>query len=359
MDLDRYIQRNDATWRRLEKLTQQSRKLSSVELNELIRLYPRVSTDLSHAQTHYADPDLNARLSAIVGNANALIYSAPRRSGSSVGAFFTETFPAAVWTARRFIAVSALCLLLPAIGMGLWLNASGSTLDAAVPPEMQELIAQHEFADYYSSQPAGDFSVQLMLNNIQVAVLAFALGVIPIVGTAWVMISNGVNIGVMAAVMHNAGEGAQFWGLITPHGLLEISSAIIAGAAGLRLSWALIVPGERSRLEAFSREGVRSVVVAGGLACCFIVAALIEAFITPSGLPTFARILIGVSVFGAFVAYIVSFGSAAERRGVTGLADSLTSRTARSLASAHGARPSGPGSQPAGALDHEVRITKL
>lgn len=339
MDLDRYIQRNDATWRQLEDLTNRGRKLNGAQLQELVRLYPRVAADLSHARTRYADPELNARLSAIVGNANNLIYAAPRRSRSTLRNFFSETFPAAVWSSRRFILVAAALLLLPAIGMGFWLEHSGSTLDAAVPPELQKLIAEHEFRDYYSSQAASDFSLQVMLNNIQVALLAFALGVVPLIGSTWILISNGVSIGVMAAVMHRAGEGVQFWALITPHGLLEISSAIIAGGAGLRLSWSLIAPGDRSRLEAFAREGLRSVVVAGGLACCFVIAALIEAFVTPSGLPTAVRITIGVGAFTAFVAYIASFGSAAERRGLTGLALSL--------------------SEPSGALDHEVGVTQL
>lgn len=80
-------------------------------------------------------------------------------------------------------------------------------------------------------------------------------------------------------------------------------------------------------------------IVAGGLACCFVVAALLEAFITPSGLPAPVRIAIGVGVFAAFVAYIVSFGASAERRGITGLAASL--------------------SEPTGSFDHEVRVTEL
>ncbi|MCB1255713.1 MAG: stage II sporulation protein M [Microthrixaceae bacterium] len=339
MDLDRYIQRNDSNWRRLEYLTTRGRKLASEDLEELVKLYPRVSADLSHARARYADPDLNARLSAIVGNANNLIYAAPRRSKPKVQTFFVETFPAAVWSGRIFIVIAALCLFVPAIGMGFWLNHSGSTLDAAVSPEMQKLLAQREFRAYYSSQAASDFSVQLMLNNIRVALLAFALGVIPLVGTGWILISNGIHLGVMAAVMHHAGEGVQFWALITPHGLLELSSVVVAGAAGLRLSWSLIAPGDRTRLESFAREGLRSVIVAGGLACCFVVAALLEAFITPSGLPAPVRIAIGVGVFAAFVAYIVSFGASAERRGITGLAASL--------------------SEPTGSFDHEVRVTEL
>lgn len=315
MDLDRYIQRNDANWRRLAELVARGRRASGRELEELVRLYPIVSADLSHVRSNYDDPDLIMRLSRIVGGARAVIYGGSPRNGPRVVEFFTTTFPVAVWSSRRFIVVSALCLFVPAVATGLWLYTSGSTLDAAVPPELQRLIATSEFRDYYSSQAASDFSVMVMLNNIRVALFAFALGVVPLVGTGWILIMNGAHLGTMAAVMHSAGEGAQFWVLITPHGLLELTSIVVAGAAGLRLSWSLVAPGDRTRLEAFAAQGLDSVVMAAGLAVAFVVAALIEAFITPSELPAPVRLLVGVLALLAFVAYIVSFATRADATG--------------------------------------------
>ncbi|MFN7150809.1 MAG: stage II sporulation protein M, partial [Microthrixaceae bacterium] len=155
----------------------------------------------------------------------------------------------------------------------------------------------------------------------QVAFLAFALGVVPVVGTSWVLGFNGLNVGVMAAVMHRAGEGAQFWGLILPHGLLEISAIVVAGAAGLRLSWALVAPGDRTRGDAFRDEGMRAVVIVMGLAVCFLIAGVIEGFVTPSGLPTAVRVAVGVAALAMFVVYVVLLGERAERRGLTGLLD--------------------------------------
>jgi uncharacterized membrane protein SpoIIM required for sporulation len=204
-----------------------------------------------------------------------------------------------------------------------------------VPPELQELIAEEEFADYYSSDAAQNFAGTVTINNIQVAFLAFALGVVPLVGTSWVLALNGLNVGVMAAVMHRAGEGAQFWGLILPHGLLEISAIVVAGAAGLRLSWALVAPGDRTRVDAFREEGLRAVVIVMGLALCFIAAGFIEGFVTPSGLPTALRIGVGVAALSVFVVAVVLLGSRAERKGLTGLLDEATrDELARAEASA-------------------------
>lgn len=323
MDIDRYIQRNDPTWRRLEQLARTGARsvgqLDDEEINELVDLYQKVSSHLSHARSRYRDPDLNARLSRILGEARVVVYRRRGTAWRAVGRFFTETFPAAVWHARRHVALSALVLLGPAIGFGFWMASSPQALEAAIPAEAQALIAEEQFADYYRSDAAHNFAGYVTVNNIWVAFTAFALGVIPVLGTGYVLAYNGMNVGVMAAVMHRAGEGAQFWGLILPHGLLEIAAIVVAGAAGLRLGLAALAPGERTRVEALREEGMRAVVIVMGLALCFAVAGFVEGFVTPSGLPTALRVGVGVAVFSAFAAYVALLGSRAERRGVTGL----------------------------------------
>ncbi len=323
MDIDRYIQSNDPTWRRLQQLAEHARsrrhRVSDDEIAELVSLYQRVSAQLSHARTTYADPELNARLSRILGEARNVIYRTRAEPAKAVAAFFGRTFPAAVWYSRRFILAAALCFLLPAIAIGVWLANSPAALDASVPPELQRIIAEREFRDYYRSDAAQNFAGQVTVNNAFVAFLTFALGVVPVIGPVSVLFANGLNGGVMGAVMHHAGEGPQFWGLILPHGLLEIASILVAGGAGLQISWAIIAPGDRTRGTALKDAGLRSVVIVGGLVVCFAVAGLIEGFVTPSDLPTAMRVAIGVAVLVLFVAYIVGFGSRAVREGATGL----------------------------------------
>lgn len=329
MDIDRYIQRNDPTWRRLRQLADQARsprrRIDDDEIAELVALYQRVSAQLSHARTTYADPDLNARLSQLLGEARVVIYRTRSSPGATVVAFVSRTFPAAVWYSRRFIAVAAVCFLVPAAAIGIWLANSPTALDASIPPELQRVIAEREFADYYRSDAAQNFAGQVSLNNAFVAFLTFALGVIPVLGPISVLVNNGLNVGAMGAVMHHAGEGAQFWGLILPHGLLEISSILVAAGAGLQISWAIIAPGDRTRASALKDAGLRSVVIVIGLVVCFVAAGFIEGFVTPSDLPTSMRVGIGCSVLLLFVTYVVGFGRRAAADGATGLFGEETS----------------------------------
>ncbi|MEO7557303.1 MAG: stage II sporulation protein M [Acidimicrobiales bacterium] len=323
MDIDRFVVANTGMWARLDELSVKARKargtMEAGEVDELVALYQRTSAQLSHARGYFDDPGLTARLSTLVASANAAIYGVHRVAGRSVRSFFTETFPAAVYVSRRFIAVAVALLLVPAIAVGAWVATSPEALRVAVPEETQQALLESRFEDYYSSKPAAQFSTQVQINNIQVSFLAFALGIAGGVLTAALLIFNGVNVGVAGGLFWQAGEAGKFFGLILPHGLLELTSIAIAGAAGLRLAWALIAPGDRRRGEAIAEEGRRSIVIIIGLMLCFLVAGFIEAFVTPSGLPTAARVGLGVLVEVGFVAWIVGQGRPAIAAGLTGL----------------------------------------
>jgi len=118
--------------------------------------------------------------------------------------------------------------------------------------------------------------------------------------------------------MINHHRGALFFGLILPHGLLELTAVFVAGATGLRLFWAWIDPGPRTRAAAVAQEGRSAMAVALGLVVVLAVSGVIEAFVTPSPLPTWARISIGALAEVGFLAYVFTVGRWAWQRGVTG-----------------------------------------
>ena len=316
VDVDRFITVHRPAWDRLAALARRGRRagrrLEPAELDELVRLYQQVSGHLSHARSTYADPALDALLTRLVADANATIYGSRSSSAAAFGRFVSASFPGAVWRIRRFVLASALLTLLPAVAVGAWIATSDAALEASGPEAVRAAYVEEDFADYYSSEPAAQFAANVTFNNIQVSVTAFALGIFACVGTAGILAFNGANVGVAGGLFHAVGEAGRFWGLILPHGLLELTAVIVAGGAGLRLGWALIDPGDRTRGRALTEEGRRSVVVVLGLIGAFVVAGLIEGFVTGSPLPTPARVLVGVSVEVAFLAYIWRYGRSAE-----------------------------------------------
>lgn len=326
-DLDRYLLSNRPSWDRLSELTTRVRSspaaLQPQEIDEFLRLYQRASSQLSHARTHYGDPDLTAELTSRVASAHSALYRRTASPFATMKRFFTVTFPGSVWHIRRFVLVAAFVTFAPALVLAAWLANNPEALEVASPEAARAAYVSEEFEDYYSSAPAAEFATSVLINNIQVSFLAFALGVTLCVGTVYILAFNGANLGVALAVFIAAGQQTKFWGLILPHGLLELSAVVIAGAAGLRLGWTIIDPGDRRRGAAFTEEGRRSITVILGLILAFIVAGLIEGFITPS-LPTALRVAIGVAVELAFVTYIVAFGRRSEAADSLGLQVGLT-----------------------------------
>jgi uncharacterized membrane protein SpoIIM required for sporulation len=134
----------------------------------------------------------------------------------------------------------------------------------------------------------------------------------------WVLLQNSLNVGFVGGIMVANGRGDVFFGLITPHGLLELFAVFTAAAAGLKLFWAWVDPGHRPRVQALAQEGRALFTVAVGLVVALAVSGLVEGFVTPSGLPTWARIAIGALALAAWVAYWVVLGRRAVRAGQTG-----------------------------------------
>lgn len=321
MDVDAFVAAHGESWRRLEWLVKHARsprRLSGAELDELVDLYQRTATHLSVIRSASPDPRLIARLSSLVIRARSAVTGSRTRSWADAGRFVAVTFPAAVWRVRWwFLATAAGCLAVMFV-TGAWVANSESTRLALAPPEHVRAIVETEFEAYYSSQPASSFAAHVFTNNAQVGALAFASGILFGIPTLYVLANNSLNVGVMGGFMVSAGRGDLFFGLILPHGLLELTAVFLAGAIGLRIGWTIVDPGPRSRSDALAEEGRAAVGIVVGLVGVFFVAGLIEAFVTPSGLPTWARVGVGVAAEVAFLTYVLVLGRRAAVAGETG-----------------------------------------
>ena len=322
MDIDRFISAHRQDWARLaallDKAGRRPTRLSADELDELASRYARTATHLSIARTQFADRALTAELSALVARGSALLYGSPGGSWAALARFVTATLPAAIWHTRRFHLAATLLFFLPAVVAALWIGYSPAALEATAPAAAREAYVTEDFEAYYSSDPSAQFATEVTVNNIQVSILAFAGGGLAGLLTVFVLLLNGFNVGVALGFFIAAGEQAKFWGLITPHGLLEITAVLLAGGAGLRLGWTLIDPGDRRRTSALREEGRRAIVILAGLTIVFLIAGLIEGFVTGSTLPTTARVGIGVVAEVVFLAYVVVWGRRATAAGLTG-----------------------------------------
>lgn len=314
MDLDAYVAEHDGEWRRLEQLSR-SRRLSAAEADELVALYQRAATHLSVVRSRSPDPALVARLSRLVLAARGAVTGGAGFSWREVGRFFTVGFPLAVYRAWPwwcgvgvpFTALSAFLMW--------WVAGHPESASALIGERQAAQLAESGFAGYYTEYAAPSFAFQLWTHNAWLAARCLASGVL-IVPVLYLLWSNALNIGVSGGVMIYYDRADVFFGLITPHGLLELTGVFVAAGVGLRIGWAWIAPPTHlTRGRSVAEAGRTGMLVALGLVGLFAVAGLIEAFVTPSPFPAMLRIGVGALAWLGFLAYVLFLGARAHRAG--------------------------------------------
>jgi len=314
VDLDAFTDVHRAEWDRLETLTRR-RTLDGAEADELVRLYQAVATHLSTVRSVAPDPVLVSQLSVLLGRARTRIAGAHEPAWRDVVRFLTVSLPAALYRIRWWsVGVTVACLVVGLVA-GVWVATTPEGLASMGPPSVQENYVDEAFASYYD--PGIDFAAVVWTNNAWIAAQCVGLGITGVF-PAYVLFSNAVAVGSIGGMMAAHGELALFLQLITPHGLLELMSVFVAGAAGLRIFWAWVDPGPLPRSRALAQEGRALVTVAIGLAIALAVSGVIEGFVTGSTMPWWLKIVIGALALAAFWVYTIVLGRRAVAAGETG-----------------------------------------
>ncbi len=328
MDLDAYVGEHAGQWRRLEQLASR-RRLGPAEVDELIGLYQRTATHLSVIRSRSPDAALVARLSRIVLAARGSITGGSAFSWRTVGRFFTATFPLAVFQAWRWWSVVAVSFTGLSLLMMFYVADHPEIQAAFLTNDEIKQLVNHDFASYYSQSQAQNFALEVWTNNAFLTGQCLAAGVL-IVPVILLLADNLFNLGLIGGVMIGNGRSDVFFGLIMPHGMLELTAVYVAAGVGLRIGWSWIAPGPGlTRARALAQAGRSGMLVALGLVAVLAVSGLIEAFVTPSPLPTEVRIAIGLAAWMAFLAYVFVAGPLAERARLSADLDADLSDDAR------------------------------
>ncbi|MDT5009393.1 MAG: hypothetical protein QOH57_1010 [Mycobacterium sp.] len=284
----------------------------------MVDLYQRASTHLSMVRSASSDSALVGRLSSLVARARSAVTGAHAPLWSEFARFWTVSFPVVAYRAWRWWLASALAFFAVTVVVAFWVAGNPEVQAAVATPSEIDQLVNHDFASYYSENPAGSFALKVWVNNSLVAAQCIAFAILLGIPIPRVLFENAANTGLNAGLMFGNGKGDVFLALISPHGLLELTAVFLAAAVGMRLGWTVISPGNRPRIQALAEQGRAVVSVAVGLFVVLLISGLIEALVTPSPLPTFVRIGIGVLAEAAFLTYVIHFGRKAVAAGESG-----------------------------------------
>ena len=317
MDLDAYVAERRGEWNRLDVLARR-RRLSPEEADELVLLYQRAATHLSVVRSHSPDPILLASLSQLVIAGRSAITGGRSFSWQPVLRFFTSAFPAQLYRARRWWLTVMVADVLVAWALMGYFSANPDVIGLFGSGQELRQYAERDFAGYYSEFQAQNFAASVWTNNALVAAQCLASGVL-ILPVLYILGQNIFALAMSGGALIYTGHGGTFFGLILPHGLLEVTCIFVGAGVGLRIGWAWIAPGpHRTRGQALAERARGGMLVALGLALTLGVAGILEAYVTPSGLPTWARVGTGTVVWLGFMLYALGVGGRAHRRGETG-----------------------------------------
>jgi uncharacterized membrane protein SpoIIM required for sporulation len=306
VDLDSYIAKHRAEWDALDSAVRRSYRGSraGAEITEMIRLYLRASSHLAEVQSRYHDPDLVDYLNALVARAHAAIYGTEARSLRAAAGLFGARYRQALRRTATPILVVAAVLFGIMLATGVWVATSPEARVGLIPPAAREALERDDGSRSSIDLGSPEMSAFIFQNNVRVAFLAFALGITFGIGTAFVIVQNAALIGVLAGAAQAAGKADLFWALVLPHGFLELTAICIAGGTGLRIGWSLVDPGDRYRLTALAEEARDAVLVVIGVIPAFLIAALIEGFVTGRTGAPILEIALGAAVTIGYVAFL-------------------------------------------------------
>jgi uncharacterized membrane protein SpoIIM required for sporulation len=317
MNLKRFRDERSPRWDELRALVAEARRkperLGPERVRRLGELYRAAAADLAFARRTYPGDAVVERLEALVGGARHLVYDSPTRRGSAAR-FFATDYWRLVASRPVPLLVAALCLFAPAALGGTWAVRDPGAASGLVPPEYRSVTEPRSSDLGLSAEEEAQFSSEIFTNNIRVSFLAFAAGIAIGIGTAALLIFNGVLLGTIAGLAVGAGNGRTFFELVTAHGILELSCIVVAGAAGMRLGWAIVEPGRGTRVDAAVAEGRRAVAIIIGTVPWFVVAGVVEGFITPEGIGLGGVLTVGGLLAGVYWALILWRGWLVPRR---------------------------------------------
>ena len=290
-----------------------SHSLTAAERERLDELYRRTTVHLARATSRTTDTQLIAYLNSLTAAAHSVIYLPPRESIlRRVGRFAVEGFGRAIARSWRQQLLSAVLVVggaiigyAAAMSDPLVANALWSSEDSRQPgstPEQLLSVLRHGREEAGGEKFA--FASFLFQHNLKVAVLAMATGVLAAVPTVFLMILNGMLLGVFAAIHYQAGIEAEMWAWILPHGVTELGAIILCGGVGLMLGQAIVQPGAVTRRESLRRVGAEAARVCAGAAGMLVLAAIVESYVRQSYWSTAARLSFAAATAVFWVAYI-------------------------------------------------------
>jgi uncharacterized membrane protein SpoIIM required for sporulation len=310
----RWLEKRKPYWTRLEQLLEQVtrsgfRSLGRSELQELGLLYRQIAADLATLREDASSVNFARYLNQLLARAHNIIYSAQKASPSAIFSFFASAYPRIFRRNLRFVQIALLIFAASALGGAALTFQDPDFKLSILGPQMVQTIEKHEMWTHSIVGIKPLASSAIMTNNMSVGFMTFALGITAGLGTIYMLLFNGLLLGVIGMACHLSGMSLKLWEFVAPHGVLELPAIFLAGGAGLRIASGLLFPGYLPRRESLVRAGTEAVKLLLGSIPILVIAGIIEAFVSPTGRATSLKFAMAGALFVLLLTYLFAGGT--------------------------------------------------
>ncbi len=325
MNKQSFLRERGPYWKRFESLLARAEapgrpRLAPEEVTEFSELFRALCYDLAQVRSRDWSSSLERYLNDLVVRGHGAFYGGRPRPRGQAMRFLSAGFPQRLRENHVFfwisLALFALPLVVSWIVVGMEPSLAHRVLPGTALYTMEEMYSR-DFAEGERQDAAmAGFYVR---HNTAIAFQCFALGFFLGLGTIYVLLSNGIQLGTVAGYVIAQGHGERFLGFVCGHSSFELLAIVVSGAAGLILGHAILAPGSLSRAEALKARGRVAVELALGAAAMLFVAAMIEGFWSAQRLPLGIKSLVATILWIVVIAYLGLAGArgaeAEARRG--------------------------------------------
>jgi uncharacterized membrane protein SpoIIM required for sporulation len=292
------------------------RKSLPFTARELPHRYRELCHDLSLARDRDYSSPLIDRLHERVLRAQQWIYGATPRWRDTWLQFLVAGFPETVRREWRFVLPALLLFFVPLLlyipAAHYWPESVYLVIPSSHAAQFEEMYSPDAPRLGRTRSDAGDDVAMLgayIWNNLRLDFQCFAGGLLFGLGSLFYLVYNGLVIGATAGHLTRLGYIDTFWGFVAGHSGPELIGAVLAGAAGLRIGYALIAPGSATRLAALKRAAQVAIRILYGATAMTFAAAFIEAFWSPLPfVPPMLKYIVGGALWVLLIAYILLAG---------------------------------------------------
>jgi len=199
-----FVKKNKDKWAAFENALNGTQGIDPDTLSDL---YIEITDHLSYAKTFYEGSNTAHYLNALASAAHQKIYKTKRESKNRIVSFWKTEFPTMFYYHRSELLVAFLAFVFFVL-VGAFSSANEgdfirSILGDAYVNMTLENIENSDPMAVYKQQGEFNMFLGITINNIKVAVFAFAFGIFLGIGTLYILLRNGIMLGSFQYFFHD------------------------------------------------------------------------------------------------------------------------------------------------------------